>query len=205
MKRLALAPLLLLILTSLSNAHSVSLTCTASTSTGVTGYNFYRGTSPGGESSTALNSTPVSTCSYTDTTVAAATTYYYVAKAYCPTCSPTLSAASNEATANVPADAQPNPPANLTVTTVSKLFGGHKDVLAWTASSTPNVVYRVYRNPNSVCSSWSSTWFAGGITKLTYTDNNIKSEQSYCYSTTAYLKSTAQESTRSNTVAVTIP
>jgi hypothetical protein len=50
----------------------------------VVGYNVYRGTASGGESTTPLNSSPVAagctsptTCTYTDATVVAATAYYY--------------------------------------------------------------------------------------------------------------------------------
>lgn len=61
--------------------HFISLNWTASTSTGVTGYNIYRGTSPGGESSTPLNTAgPVSGTSFTDTTAVAGVTYYYFIK-----------------------------------------------------------------------------------------------------------------------------
>jgi hypothetical protein len=48
-------------------------------SSGATGYKVFRGTSPGGESSTPI-ATPAGT-SYTDTNVTANTTYYYTVKA----------------------------------------------------------------------------------------------------------------------------
>jgi hypothetical protein len=60
------------------NSHMASLTWTASTSPNVT-YNVYRGTSPG--SYTKLNSTSIGTTNYTDSTVQAGQTYYYVATA----------------------------------------------------------------------------------------------------------------------------
>ncbi len=62
------------------NQHSVALTWTASTTSGVTGYDVYRGTISGGPY-TLLNSSPTSSTSYTDTTVEAGQTYYYVATA----------------------------------------------------------------------------------------------------------------------------
>lgn len=61
--------------------HAVSLTWTASTSPGVTGYNVYRGTVSGGPYSDQLTSTPIAATSYTDTTVVAGQTYYYVTTA----------------------------------------------------------------------------------------------------------------------------
>lgn len=61
--------------------HFVNLSWGASTSTGVTGYNIYRGTTPGGESSTPLNTGgPVSGTAFTDTTAVSGTKYYYVIK-----------------------------------------------------------------------------------------------------------------------------
>jgi lysophospholipase L1-like esterase len=63
---------------------------------GATGYNLYRGTSSGGESSTPVNGgTPLTTTSYSDTGLSASTTYYYIVKAVNSSGS---SGASNEAT-----------------------------------------------------------------------------------------------------------
>jgi fibronectin type 3 domain-containing protein len=45
------------------------------------GYNVYRGTTPGGENSTPLNSTPTSGATFTDESVTAGATYYYVVTA----------------------------------------------------------------------------------------------------------------------------
>jgi hypothetical protein len=81
-----------------SSSHSVSLTWTASTSSSVIGYNLYRGTTSGG-SYTKLNSSLVTTTNYTDTTVVAGQTYYYVASAVD---SSAESAYSNQAQAVVP-------------------------------------------------------------------------------------------------------
>ncbi|HYK49607.1 MAG TPA: choice-of-anchor D domain-containing protein, partial [Terriglobales bacterium] len=59
--------------------HSVDLSWTASQSPGVVGYNIYRGTVSGGPYS-KVNSTPNTDTTYTDTTVTAGQTYFYVAK-----------------------------------------------------------------------------------------------------------------------------
>jgi hypothetical protein len=56
----------------------VILSWGASPSSGIEGYNVYRGTTSGGESSTPLNSTPINGTSYVDTNVTAGMTYYYV-------------------------------------------------------------------------------------------------------------------------------
>ena len=53
----------------------VFLSWSASTSSDIVGYNVYRGTTSGGESSTPLNSTPISGTSYVDETVTAGATY----------------------------------------------------------------------------------------------------------------------------------
>jgi hypothetical protein len=57
-------------------SHSVTLTWTASTST-VSGYNVYRSSVSGGPY-TKLNSAPVASTTYVDTTVQASQTYFYV-------------------------------------------------------------------------------------------------------------------------------
>ncbi len=80
------------------NQHSVALSWTASTSTGVTGYNVFRATVSGGPY-TQLNTSEITGTTYTDTTVEAGETYYYVATAVTSTDD---SAYSNQATAVVP-------------------------------------------------------------------------------------------------------
>jgi len=62
------------------DAHSVSLTWTASTSANVVGYYVSRGTASGGPY-VQLNATPVDAVTYTDTTAFGGQTYYYVCQA----------------------------------------------------------------------------------------------------------------------------
>ena len=73
---------------------------TAATGT-ITGYNVYRGTTAGGESTTPINSSPLSATatSYADATAVAGNTYYYVVKAVN---GPAVSPASNEAGVAMP-------------------------------------------------------------------------------------------------------
>jgi fibronectin type 3 domain-containing protein len=78
--------------------HDVVLSWSASSSS-VTGYNVYRGTKSGGESATPLNSSPVTGSTFTDTSVAAGQTYYYVVTAVDGS---TQSSDSNQASATVP-------------------------------------------------------------------------------------------------------
>jgi hypothetical protein len=61
--------------------HDVILTWTASATSGVAGYNVYRGTSSGGESSTPLNPTLITGTTLTDSNVLAGQAYYYVVAA----------------------------------------------------------------------------------------------------------------------------
>ena len=78
----------------------VILSWGVSPTTGVVGYNIYRGTSSGGEGSTTLNSTPISSTSYVDVNVTAGTTYYYVLTSV--GMNGVQSAPSNETEAQVP-------------------------------------------------------------------------------------------------------
>jgi fibronectin type 3 domain-containing protein len=80
--------------------HDVILTWTDGSDSGVVGYNVYRGTAPGGESSTPLNSSPISGTSYTDSNVTAGGVYYYVVRAVGS--DGVLSAPSTETEATVP-------------------------------------------------------------------------------------------------------
>jgi len=81
--------------------HDVILTLTASTSAGIAGYNIYRGTTAGGESTTPLNSTPVNATNYVDANVTPGSTYYYVVTTVASD-GVTQSSPSNEASAAVP-------------------------------------------------------------------------------------------------------
>jgi hypothetical protein len=81
-------------------SHYVVLSWTASTTPGVIGYNVYRGTTSGGPYS-KLNSSPVTGTTYTDDTVQAGATYYYVGTAVASD-GVTESAYSDQASATVP-------------------------------------------------------------------------------------------------------
>jgi fibronectin type 3 domain-containing protein len=81
------------------NSHSVALSWTGSASENVSGYDVYRGTQSGGPY-TQLNSSLVLSTTYTDTTVQAGQTYYYVITAVGS--NQEQSAYSNQAEAIVP-------------------------------------------------------------------------------------------------------
>jgi Abnormal spindle-like microcephaly-assoc'd, ASPM-SPD-2-Hydin/Protein of unknown function (DUF1573) len=61
--------------------HSVTLSWDSSISNGVSGYNVYRSTTSSGFSSTPLNPSPVTTLTYTDSTVTSGDQYFYVVTA----------------------------------------------------------------------------------------------------------------------------
>jgi len=82
--------------TTADTAHSVNLSWGASTTSGVT-YNLYRSQTSG--TSYALVASALTALTYTDTTVASGTTYYYVVTAFDDG---TESTYSNQATAVVP-------------------------------------------------------------------------------------------------------
>jgi hypothetical protein len=82
-----------------TGSHDVVLSWTPSTASGVTGYDVYRGTTSGGESTTPLNSSPIAGATFTDTNVQGGQTYYYVVTALDGS---TQSSASNQVSATVP-------------------------------------------------------------------------------------------------------
>jgi chitinase len=81
-----------------AHAHTVTLTWTASTTPGVTGYNVYRSTTATG-AYTKLTTAPVTASPYTDSSVIAGSTYYYVTTALAGSIE---SGYSNQASAKVP-------------------------------------------------------------------------------------------------------
>jgi fibronectin type 3 domain-containing protein len=85
---------------SLSGAgtHSVALSWAPSTTSGVA-YNVYRGTAPGTEGTTPLNSSSLSGTSFTDVNVTSGAAYYYVVHAVN---SNGTSGSSNEVQVSVP-------------------------------------------------------------------------------------------------------
>ncbi len=89
-----------------ATGHNSVLTWTAPAQT-VSGmfYNAYRGTAAGAESTTPINSSPITQTTYTDTAVQANGTYFYIVKACAVSAadgSTVCGAPSNEATDTIP-------------------------------------------------------------------------------------------------------
>ncbi len=149
----------------------VALTWTASS--GATSYNVYRGTSAGGESTTAI-ATGITSATYTDSSVANGMTYYYKVAAVN---SSGTSAYSNEASATPNAPIAPPAPTSLAAT------GGNAQVaLMWTASSGATS-YNVYRG--TTAGGESTTAIATGITTTTYTNTGLTNGTTYYYKVAA--------------------
>ena len=173
-----------------ATASQVPLTWTASVSTTVVGYNVYRGTVAGGPY-TQVNSSLVNGTTYSDTTVAPGTTYFYVVTAVDP--HNLVSDRSTEVTVMTP----PSQPTSLTASSIST--GSVQ--LNWIASTTAGVTgYNVYRSTSSGTGYGSITLVNG----TSYTDTNLASGTTYYYVVTAVGPGNA-ESVYSNEAFATAP
>jgi Abnormal spindle-like microcephaly-assoc'd, ASPM-SPD-2-Hydin/Protein of unknown function (DUF1573) len=82
-----------------ASSHSVLLNWDASITSGVSGYNVFRATTSGGYGTTPLNPSPITTLSFTDSSVSSGTEYFYVVTAVD---AGQASADSNEVSATIP-------------------------------------------------------------------------------------------------------
>ncbi len=175
----------------------VSLTWTASTdNVGVTGYNVFRCTGSFCSPGTLIGTS--ATNSYTDTTVAAGTTYNYTVKAY--DAAGNISSASNKVkvTTSTSSDTTPpSAPTNLAATPSSTQVA-----LSWTAS-TDNVGvtgYNVFRCTGT-CTPTSQI---ATPTSNSYTDTGVTGGTTYSYLVKAR-DAAGNLSGASNTVTTTVP
>jgi titin len=150
----------------------INLTWVAPSGT-VTGYDVYRGTSPGGESATPV-ATGLAVPAYADMNVAVGAEYYYTVAA---TNSAGTGAASTEASAMVPV--LPSAPTALTAAATSNT----EIDLSWTAPSGPVASYNVYRGTKS--GQESTTALATGVSGATYADKSATQGTEYYYEVTA--------------------
>jgi hypothetical protein len=162
---------------------SVSLSWAAPASSGgaaITGYNVYRGTSPGGESATPV-ATNVTTTSFTDTALTNGTTYYYTVAAVN---SVGTSPQSNEASATPVAVQATVPSAPQSLAAVA---GNSSVSLSWSAPASdggsPVTGYNVYRGTSA--GGESATPVASNISGTTFTDTGLVNGTTYFYTVAA--------------------
>jgi hypothetical protein len=125
-----------------------------------------------------------------------------------------ISAARQMAAGSTPCTANIEGPNVCTVITVQRVinassgqpcsvYSAHAAALTWTASTTPNVTYNVYRATAST-GPFTTPMNASPITGTTYTDTTVQAGQTYYYVVTAVISS-GQESAYSSPASGTIP
>jgi fibronectin type 3 domain-containing protein len=161
---------------------SVALSWAAPTTdggSGLTGYNVYRGTSAGGEAAIAL-ATGMTLTSFTDTTAANGSTYYYKVVAVNTV---GISPQSNEASATPQQAATvASAPTALTASSGNATAG-----LSWTAPTStggsPILSYNVYRG--TTAGGESGTALATGVKLTSFTDTGLTNGSTYYYKVVA--------------------
>jgi hypothetical protein len=156
-------------LTATAGNSQVSLTW--NTSTGAASYNLYRSVNGGAYSQ--LNTSPITTTSYTDSGLTNGTSYCYEATAV---------NSSGESAKSSPACATPQPPPPPPTPTGLTATAGNAQVsLVWNAS-TGAASYNLYRSVNGGAYSQLNT---STITTTSYTDSGLTNGTPYCYEATA--------------------
>jgi fibronectin type 3 domain-containing protein len=174
-----------------ATAGNASVGLSWAVSSGATSYSVYRGTTAGGESSTAI-ATGLTVLAYTDSSVANGQIYYYEVAAVN---SVGTSSMSNEASAT-PSSSAPTMPA--TPTNLKAQAANDSVALTWT-SSTNATSFNVYRG--TATGMEGTTPLATNITGTTYTDSSATNGTTYYYEVAAV--NGAETSGMSNEVSAT--
>ncbi len=154
---------------------TVNLTWNVNTEPDLAGYDVYRGTAPGSHPD-KLNVALVAGASFSDTTVANGTTYYYMVHAV--DTSANSSADSSEASATPLDGTAPAAPANLAATA-----GAGQVTLDWNDSAAPDFAsYSVYR---STTSGGGYGLVASGLVASAYVNTGLANDVAYFYVVTA--------------------
>lgn len=176
----------------------VDLTWNASTDpdSAVAGYTIYRSLAAGGPFASIATS---SVTSYADTTVAAATTYYYTVDAFDPSRNHSAQSTPVSVTTPSPDTTPPTVPAGLATT----LAAVTEVDLAWSASTDPDSAvagYTVYRS-TSATGPFAS---AGTTTATSFADKTVSSSTTYYYTVDAF-DASGNHSAQSAAVSATTP
>ncbi len=126
-----------------------------------------------------------------------------------------VTAATNMALGTIPCTANVEGSKTCTVITVQRVtnaslgkpcsvYNAHAANLSWTASTTPNVTYNVYRATAST-GPFTTPLNSSPITGITYVDNTVQAGQTYYYVATAVAANGAQSADSSPPVQGTIP
>ncbi len=126
-----------------------------------------------------------------------------------------ITAATNMAIGALPCTANIEGPNTCTVITVQRVvnaslgqpctvYNGHAANLSWTASTTPNVTYNVYRAAAST-GPFSTPLNSSPITGTKYVDTTVQAGQTYYYAVTAVASTGTQSATSSPSAQGTIP
>jgi Malectin domain/Fibronectin type III domain len=163
------------------SSSQINLSWTASTTSGVS-YSIFRSTTSGfTPSSSNQIASGVSGTTFSDTGLAASTTYFYLAKAVD---SAGTSAASNQASATTMPGAMcttvPSAPTGLTATAVSS----SQINLSWTGSTAGpgcSITYNVYSSTTSGVTATSGNLIATGVSGTTFNDTGLAASTTYFY------------------------
>ena len=126
-----------------------------------------------------------------------------------------VTAATNMATGAVRCTASIEGPNTCTVITVQRvinaslgkpcsLYNAHAANLSWTASTTPNVTYNVYRSTSST-GPFTTPLNSSPITGTTYVDTTVQAGQTYYYVVSAVAANGTQSANSGPAVQGTIP
>jgi trimeric autotransporter adhesin len=170
-----------------SSSRSIGLSWTAvtpPTNCSISSYSIYRGTTSGftPSSGNLISSGAVAGTTYSDTNLAASTTYYYVVKAVDQDgTSSASSQASTETAASASCTTVPSAPTGLAATASSS----SAIALSWTAVAPPvNCAvssYSVYGSTISGFAPSANTLLSSGLTTTTYSNANLTASTTHYY------------------------
>jgi len=156
-------------------------TVTPPTNCSISSYSVYESTASGFTPSSTNLIASVAGTSYTNTGLAASTTYYYKVEAVDAEGSSAVSTQASAETSAASCTALPSAPVGLTATASSSSVIG----LSWTAVTPPANCsissYSVYRSTTSGFTPSSSSLIASGVTGTTYSNTGLAASTTYYY------------------------